>query len=294
MGFFFRLAGQNLVQNLGINVLTLGTITFAFLIFGLFGTVAHNARALMAEWGERIRITAYLADAVSAEGADRLRQRIGEWAEVQAVGYRSKEEALKILEGKLAAGSGLLKGLSRNPLPASLDIRLKPPFRNKGGVDALAERLKEIKEISDLQYGADWIEGFSAFMKVLQILGAGMSALLLLAAFLVVAHTLRLNIFARREEIEVMRAVGATSFFIRAPFYLEGVFQGMAGAGLAWGLLFVLFRLFLIQVYDPLRPYLGDFSPQFLPGEFGLGFVLGGILLGTLGARVSVGRYAKV
>ena len=294
MGFFFRQARQNLVQNLGINALTLGTITFAFLIFGIFGIVAHNARALMEEWGDRIRITAYLAESVTADGARRLRDQIGGLEEVQAVSFRSKEEALKALEGKLPARTGLLKGLPRNPLPASLEIQLKPPFRDKAGIDRLAAKLKGVSEIADLQYGAEWIERFSAFLALLQVLGAGGSVLLLLTAFLIVAHTMRLNIFSRREEIEIMRAVGANSLFIRAPFYLEGIFQGLAGAGLAWGLLFVLFQLFLIRVYDPLKILLGNFSLQFLPWEYSAGFILGGILLGILGTQVSVGRYAKV
>ncbi|MBP1716235.1 MAG: hypothetical protein H6Q42_4438, partial [Deltaproteobacteria bacterium] len=87
MGFFFRQARQYFFQNLGINALTLGTITFSFLILGLFGTLAHNARALMEDWGGRIRITAYLAESVTAEGANRLRDQIGGLEEVQAVGY---------------------------------------------------------------------------------------------------------------------------------------------------------------------------------------------------------------
>src|SRR5512138_813747 len=102
MGSFFQQALQNLFQNLGINVLTLGTITFAFLILGLFATVAHNARALMEEWGGRIRVTAYLAEAVTVEGAGRLRDQIVGLEEVQAVNFRSKEEALKALEGRLS------------------------------------------------------------------------------------------------------------------------------------------------------------------------------------------------
>jgi cell division transport system permease protein len=294
MGFYFRQAGQNLIHNFGINALTLGTIAFAFLIFGLFGIVAHNARALMEEWGGRIRVTAYLAEGVPAEGVGRLRDQIAALEEVQAVNFRSKEEALKSLEGKLAARTGLLKGLPRNPLPASLEIQLKPPYRDKAGVDRLAARLKGVAEISDLQYGAEWIERFSAFLMLLQVLGAGLSALLLLTTFLITAHMIRLNIFSRREEIEVMRAVGATTFFIRAPFYLEGIFQGFFGAALAWGILYGLYQLFLIQVYDPLKVLLGNFPLQFLPWEYGAGFVLGGVLLGFLGTRVAVGGYARV
>jgi cell division transport system permease protein len=175
-----------------------------------------------------------------------------------------------------------------------LEIQLKPVFRDKAGVDRLAGKLKAIQGISDLQYGAEWVERFSAFMILLQVLGAGVSGLLLVATILIVANTIRLNIFSRREEIEIMRSVGATGLFIRAPFYLEGIFQGLAGAGLALGTLFVLFHLFWAQVYDPLQILLGNFPLHFLPWEQGAGLALGGLILGFLGTQVSVGRYLKV
>jgi cell division transport system permease protein len=103
-----------------------------------------------------------------------------------------------------------------------------------------------------------------------------------------------LNIFSRREEIEIMRSVGATGIFIRAPFYLEGVFQGLTGACLALGILFVLFQLFWSKVYDPLKILLGNFPLHFLSWEQGAGFVLGGLILGLLGTQVAVGRHLKV
>jgi cell division transport system permease protein len=293
-GFFFRQAWQNLFQNLWINAFTLATITLSFLIFGLFLLVAVNARELLEEWGSRIRVTAYLADSVTAEETNRLQDKIRNLPEVQAVAFRSKEDALKSLEGKLPGRTGLLKGLPRNPLPASLEIQLKPAFRDKAGVDRLAGKLKGVQGISDLQYGAEWVERFSAFMILLQILGAGVSGLLLVATILIVANTIRLNIFSRREEIEIMRSVGATGLFIRAPFYLEGIFQGLAGAGLALGILFGLFQLFWVEVYDPLRILLGNFPLQFLPWEQMAGLSLGGLILGFLGTQVSVGRYLKV
>ncbi len=293
-GFFFRQAWQNLIQNFWMNAFTLATIMSSFLILGLFLLVAVNARGLMEEWGSRIRITAYLAESVSAEEASRLQDKVRALEEVQGVAFRSKEEALKSLEGKFPGRTGLLKGLPRNPLPASLEIQLKPAFRDKAGVDRLAGKLKGVPGISELQYGAEWIERFSAFVTLLQVLGAAVSGLLVVATILIVAHTIRLNIFSRREEIEVMRSVGATGLFIRAPFYLEGIFHGLVGAVLALGILFGLFHLFWSKVYDPLKMLLGNFPLSFLSWEPAAGFVLGGFLLGFLGTQVSVGRYLKV
>lgn len=293
-GYFFRQAWQNLSQNPWINVITLGTITISFLILGLFMVIFLNAQGLMAEWGSRIRVTAYLTDSMSGERVRRLTEKVRGLEEVQEVQYRSKDEALKILEERLQGQRGMLKGLPRNPLPASLEIRLKPEYRNSLGVNRLVERLRGAKEIADLQFGSEWVERFSAFMVLLQVLGLGLGALLLLATIFVISNTIRLNIFARREEIEIMRLVGATGMFIRAPFYIEGILQGFLGAGLALAILFVFFQLFLAKIYEPLKYLLGNFPLDFLTSKQAVELALGGLTLGLLGTQVSVGRYLRV
>jgi cell division transport system permease protein len=145
-----------------------------------------------------------------------------------------------------------------------------------------------------LQFGSEWVERFSAFVVLLQNLGLGLGGLLLLATIFVISNTIRLNIFARREEIEIMRSVGATGLFIRAPFYIEGVLQGILGSGLALLMLFVFFHLFLTKVYNPLKELLGNFPLHFLTAEQSAAVALGGLALGLLGTQVSVGRYLRV
>jgi cell division transport system permease protein len=292
--YFFRQAWQNLSQNPWINGITLGTITVSFLVLGLFLVIFLNAQGLMAEWGRRIRVTAYLADSVSGERVSRLAEKVRRFEEVQEVQYRSKDEALRILEERLQGQRGMLKGLPRNPLPASLEIRLKPEYRNSLGVNGLVEKLRGAKEIADLHFGSEWVERFSAFMVLFQVLGLGLGGLLLLSTIFVISNTIRLNIFARRDEIEIMRLVGATGLFIRAPFYIEGILQGFLGACLALAILFVFFQLFLTKVYEPLKYLLGNFPLHFLTPKQAAELALGGLTLGLLGTQVSVGRYLRV
>lgn len=156
------------------------------------------------------------------------------------------------------------------------------------------EKLQGMPGVEDLQYGSDWLERFSAFMVLLKILGWSLGGLLLLATIFVISNTIRLNIFARREEIEIMRSVGATGMFIRAPFYIEGILQGLLGAVFALAMLFGFFQLFLSRVYEPLRSLLGNFPAQFLNSEQMAAVVLGGVIIGLLGTQVSVGRYLRV
>jgi cell division transport system permease protein len=145
-----------------------------------------------------------------------------------------------------------------------------------------------------LQYGIEWVEKFSAFIVLLKVLGLMVGGLLLASTIFVISNAIRLNIFVRREEIEIMRSVGATGFFIRAPFYIEGILQGLAGASIAVALLFTLFHLFVSEVYAPLQVLLGGFSLFFLTPEQTTALVLGGIALGFFGTQVSVGRHLRV
>jgi cell division transport system permease protein len=201
---------------------------------------------------------------------------------------------LKLLEEKIPERKELLRGLPRNPLPASLEIRLKGEYQSSEGARSLARKLRGIPEVEEIQYGSDWLERFSAFMALLKGLGLGLGALLLLSTIVVISNTIRLNIFARREEIEIMRSVGATGLFIRAPFYLEGLLQGLLGAVLALAALYALFQLFLSKVYEPLRSLLGNYPVQFLSLEQMAVVALGGVVLGLFGTQVSVGRYLRL
>lgn len=293
-GHFFRQTWQNLTQNPWLNAITLGTITISFLILGLFLVIFLNTKGLLEEWGGRIRVTAYLASSVTQDQAHRLRERIHGFEEVKEVEYRSKEEALKLLEERMPDGKELLRGLQRNPLPASLEIHLKGEYQNSEGVRSLVKKIRRTPGIEDLQYGSDWLERFSAFVGLLKVVGLSLGGLLLLATVFVISNTIRLSIFARREEIEIMRSVGATGFFIRTPFYVEGILQGFLGAVLALAMLFVFFQVFLNRVYEPLKNLLGNFPTQFLSLEQMAIMALGGVILGLFGTQVSVGRYLRL
>jgi cell division transport system permease protein len=293
-GTYFRQARQNLTQNPWLNAITLGTITLSFLILGLFLVLFLNTKGLLEEWGGRIRVTAYLSGSPSQEQMTRLREKVRGFEEVLEVKVRSKEEALKLLEEKMPERKDLLRGLPRNPLPSSLEIRLRGEYQSSEGVQTLVRKLRGIPEVEDVQYGSDWLERFSAFMTLLKGLGLGLGGLLLLSTIVVISNTIRLSIFARREEIEIMRSVGATGLFIRAPFYLEGLLQGLLGAALALVVLFALYQLFLSKVYEPVRSLLGNYPVQFLSLEQMAAVVLGGVVLGLFGTQVSVGRYLRL
>lgn len=294
MGYFLRQTWQNLNQNRWMNTVTLATITFSFIIAGIFLVIFLNTQELLKEWQKGMRVTAYLLDSLNADELKKLKEDILRLTEVQEVLYRSKEEALKSLAEKLREKRTLLESLPRNPLPASLEIRLKPAYQSSSGIHQLVEKLKKFPHIGDLQYGAEWIEKLSAFVILFQVLSAVLGGLLAITMVFIISNTIRLNIFARRQEIEIMRSVGATGLFIRAPFYIEGLFQGFLGASLALLILFLIFRVFLTTIYQPLQALLGNFPLFFLNEEQIGAIVLAGLFLGFLGTQVAVGRFLRI
>lgn len=294
MSYFLRQAWQNLNQNRWLNTITLATITLSFLIIGVFIIIFLNTQELFKDWQSRLRVTAYLVDPLTPKEVEKIKENVLSLREVGKVIYHSKEEALKGLAEKLKDKKELLQGLSRNPLPASLEIYLKPEYQYSWGVQQLVEKLKKLPQIADLQYGGEWMEKLSAFLILFKVLSLILGGLLAIAVIFIMANTMRLNIFARREEIAIMRSIGATGLFIRTPFYMEGLFQGFLGASLALLLLFLIFRTFLSTVYEPLRPSLGNFHLYFLSWEQAGAIILSGLILGFLGTQVSLGRFLRI
>ncbi len=294
MGYFWKQAWQNLNQNRWMNAVTLATITLSFIVVGIFLIIFLNTQELLKEWQSRMRITAYLSDSLSANEIKKLKDDLLGLTEVEEITYRSKEEALKSLAEKLKDKQNLLQGLPRNPLPASFEIRLKPAYQHSSGVHHLVTKLRNFSQITDLQYGIQWIEKLSAFLILFQVLSWSLGGLLAITTIFTISNTMRLKIFARRDEIAIMRSVGATGLFIRAPFYLEGLLQGLCGASLAMLILFLIFRAFLKTIYEPLQSLLGYFPLFFLNGEQIGAIVLAGLILGFLGTQVSVGRFLRV
>src|SRR6185369_1858733 len=165
---------------------------------------------------------------------------------------------------------------------ASFEISLKRANRDTQGVELFVSSLKRIPGISEVQYGEEWVRRFNTFLNFMRLLGALLGTFLVIAVIFIVSNTIKLTIYSRRDEREVMALVGATRFFIKAPFLIEGVFQGGAGAILAMGLLFGLYEGFLhnagnFLTFNPVTAGLA-----FLPMDYVWGICLSGIALGFI------------
>ena len=292
--YFAREALRSIRHNRFTHLVATGTITFALLTFGIFIITVINLNQIFDDWGNRIHLIAYLDENASSEEIKKAREKITRLPQIANVAYVSKEKALNTLQESLKDQDGMLETLEENPLPASLEIQLKEEFRNPQSLRTIVYTVKKTSKISDVEYGQDWLERFSAFISIIKLVGISIGGFLMLATILIISNTIKLTIYSRKEEIEIMKLVGATNFFIQVPFFLEGLIQGLAGSLLALGILYISYKILIVKVISDYSLYLGASNLVFLPQNLVIALICFGILLGVFGCVLSMGRFLKV
>jgi cell division transport system permease protein len=289
--YFLRKALENIWTNPFLSLVTLSTIAISMLILGLFSLIYLNVQQSLHQMGGELQITAYLQETISSEQAEVLRSKVADWPEVEGITYLSKEQALARFRSQLREYAGILEGLKENPLPASLELTLIPQYGRSGNIKDLSTRLGRLPGVAEVQYGRKWMAKLRVFVEVMKLVGITVGGLLLIATIFVISNTIKLTFYSRREELEIMRLVGATDFFIKAPFLIEGLLHGLGGALLAAGGLSLLV-LFLFSHLDlPLR--LAVMAGSLPTGQLVAGFLGLGLLLGVLGSMVSLRRFLR-
>ena len=293
LGFVLRRVGGNLWQLLWTHVLTAGTVAMTLFVFGGFMLVETNLQKLLKGWGEQIQITAYLHSDVAAEGPTGLLERVRAMPEVERVRHISREQAWRDFQAALGTQSGLLDGLPREVLPASIEISLRPAQRDGAAVEALAERLKKENDIASVEYPQEWVERLGLVMLAVEWIKWTFAAVLFLATFFIVGSTVKLAILARKDEVEIMQLIGASEELIQAPFVIEGMIQGLAGASLAvagLGATYFLLKNEMVSMGGLLAP-LGELRFLDLNGIFLLLAI--GLFLGAAGSLISLRRFVR-
>ena len=267
-----------------LSFLSVAMVALALVVVGLFGLAAHNLQVALDQVEERVEVVGYLHDDVSQRDVDALMADVQDDPAVAEVRYVSREEALEKAREDLPEFQEVFTGLEINPLPASLEVRLRQEDRGTEAVERLAASLEEFSAVEEVRYGRDWVERLfflrTAGAVTAGILGLGFG----LVGALIIGTAVRMAVFARREEIYVMRLVGATQGFVRRPFLLEGAITGLLGglAALAavWG------------VHAAVERWI--FSVGWLPGAWVLAGLGVAMVLGVAASGLAVRRYLRV
>jgi cell division transport system permease protein len=270
-----------------LSALSVTTIAFSLFTVGLFGLVAVNLRQALRGLQERVEIVAFTLRGTPSETIAVATQDIAAFPEVQDVGFVSEEEALQRARTELVEFRDAYRDLQVNPLPASIEVRLKDGYRDAVSVERVAQRLKGFGFIDDVRYGREWVQKLDYLRNITGLVGLVIGMAFAAVAVVIIGVTIRLTILQRAREISIMRLVGATNWFIRGPFLLEGALKGLLGGLLSLVLCYIGYILFRDKSGGTLSGLI-FFRPEHM-----VLIIIFGVLLGLGGSLVSVGRHLR-
>jgi cell division transport system permease protein len=285
--YAFEEAFASLWRGRQAGLLSTLTIALALFVLGGFLAVTANLERLGAEWSNSAELSVYLKDDVTAAERRTVEAAIAPSDVVATHEYVSKSDALARFKQTFGDLAAAVDGVGGNPLPASLEVRLRPGPGVSNGVDALAARLRTMSGVADVRYDRQWLTRVLSAISVIRGIGWALGSVLAIAAALTVANVVRLALYARREELDIMNLVGAPQAYVRGPFVMEGVLQGGIGALVALLALGGAFLALRARYLMPLASALNISAIYFLPVGLCVVLVAGGMAVGCLGGLVA-------
>jgi len=297
--YFFSETFTSLKRNFFMGFTAITTVAITLFIVGFFAIIVYDVQGIISSIKSDVELAVYLEDNISEELKEYIEQYIISWEETDAVRYISKEQALERFK-KQNEGSDILKEIEGNPLPASFEITLNNPEK----IDRVALRFYDkdgncIEGVDEVIYGRNYVNTLFSITAIIGTIAFLIIIALLLAAVVLIFNTIRLSIYARRKEIEVMKLVGATNWFVRIPFLFEGFFEGFAGSVVSIILLYFINKFLWIRVerviVDTMRiKELAILGSGNVISYTYIGVVVLGGLIGLLSSAVALRRYVKV
>ncbi|RGS73128.1 MULTISPECIES: permease-like cell division protein FtsX [unclassified Mitsuokella] len=288
--YFIQEVFRSLKRNNWMTFASIGTVTVSLFVLGVFLLLVLNMNRLASTLESQVQISVYLEDGLTEAGKGTLQQDIEGLAGIDTVTYVDKTEAEKRLRERLGEQGYLLDALGdENPLPDSFEVTVADP----AFVETAAGTIGQLEGVEEARYGQDVATHLFDITRLIRIFGLVLMVLLCGATLFIISNTIRLTVFARRKEIAIMKYVGATDWFIRWPFLLEGVVMGFAGGLLAALVLRSFYAAMTAKIYDTLAFF--PLMPQYpFMNYVTLGILAAGIFIGALGSTISLKRFLKV
>lgn len=288
--YFIQEVFRSLKRNNWMTFASIGTVTVSLFVLGVFLLLVLNMNRLASTLESQVQISVYLEDGLTEAGKGTLQQDIEGLAGIDTVTYVDKTEAEKRLRERLGEQGYLLDALGdENPLPDSFEVTVANPAL----VETAAGTIGQFEGVEEARYGQDVATHLFDITRLIRIFGLVLMVLLCGATLFIISNTIRLTVFARRKEIAIMKYVGATDWFIRWPFLLEGVVMGFAGSLLAALVLRSFYAAMTAKIYDTLAFF--PLMPQYpFMNYVTLGILAAGIFIGALGSTISLKRFLKV
>ena len=206
----------------------------------------------------------------------------------------SSTQALERFQERFPNLQVILENIDLNPFPSSVETTLQDREFAAGEIEAFIDSIRSQEGIEDIQFNQEWIEKMEALSRLAKAIGFFLGGILILASFFIVSNVIRLNVFARKDEVEILRLVGATNTFIRIPFLFEGIILGVIGGILSLGLIFVLIKIFPLYLGQSLGVLNTLINFRTLNWTQSIALVLAGGFIGLLGSLSSLTRFLKI
>ena len=291
MTFFTQRAIKDILENPFLNVVTIITIALSVLIVSAFGLFLLNAQDMFNTWKKGVRIMVYLSPETTENQRLDTRYQLQTIAGIERIQFISRDEALKLMKERMPRQASLFDNLRENPLPDAFEITLVSESNSPEKIEFLAQRIEGLPSVAEVEYGQQWIERFANFFNLFKLAGYGMGAMFFMATVFIAANTIRLVLYARREEIHIMRLVGATDNFIKFPYYLEGLIQGFCGSLIGLAILFAAFSAIGTHFEQSLSAEM--VSIRFFPIQICAIIISGGMTTGLLGSFFSLKQFMR-
>ena len=277
----------------GLTILSVGTIGTALAVLAVFAAMIQGISTVAEELGQDVELSAYMARDAELDMLQHA-DEVERWVEVARVKVLTSSLAMATFREVLGPDAVILDGLPVDVLPPSLEVQLTRRQWAAEEVERIAQRLSTLENVEDVRFGQEDIQRLTTMLEVARLAALILGIALVLATVLIVSNTIRLTVYARRDEIAIMSLVGATPWFIRAPFILEGALTGVIGGGLATSILLGLEEVLRAGLQEALRFTYAEIAFDLVPWSWAAYLLLAGIILGVLGSGFAVGRFLKV
>ena len=279
---------KDFTSNALLRSITVVTIALTILIAGTLLLVVENGEVIISSWKNGVKVMVYLKDGASSDAVNSVGRSLETMEGVARASFISRDEALTDLMESMAGQQSLFEGLDRNPLPDAFEVDITAEAARWEAVKAMATAMEKLPAVEEVEYGRSWFARISRILTMVEVAGMALAGLFFIIALFIVYNTVRLALYARRDEIEIMQLMGATDGFIRTPLYLAGIAEGALGS------LFALFGLFAFYVAFARGAGSAEiFELHFLsPGAMGA-TLLYGIFVGWFGCFLSLREFMK-
>jgi len=238
-------------------------------------------------------VVLYLEKNLTKEEIRQIEEKLKQSTLIAKLQFISSTQALKRFQLRFSQLQGIIENLKINPFPPSFEMTIEDENLSTEEMESFLDEMRNMAGVDDVQFNRDWVEKMQSFSRLVKTVGFFLGGILILASFFIISNVIKLNVFARKEEIEIFRTVGATNNFIRIPFLVEGIILGILGGVLSLLLLFILIKIFPFYLGTSLGAFQELFNFRYLSlAQSGM-LIAGGAIIGFLGSFSSLARFLK-